>query len=152
MDDAVVVVQKSWTRIHGDVVAMTSEFYAIALQFPHIAKLFANVAMERQKDKFAKMLNYLLGHLRSSNAVEALKCLAVRHAAYGVELCYYNEVGIAMVMVVKAAETKLGVVAWDAALDFSWRLTYNGRDYNDGGGSTGIRKNWPVASGLGGFG
>ncbi len=125
MENAVLVVQQSWTRIEmlGDIAAIADEFYAIAVQFPHIAKLFANVSMERQKEKFAHMLKYLLDHLHSGSIIELLKCLAIRHVGYGVELSHYNEVGVALLMVVKSVGSKLGVT-WDSELDFSWRLAY----------------------------
>jgi hemoglobin-like flavoprotein len=149
LEDAVVSVQRSWTRISGSAVKaqrMVDVFYArLTNENVAVARMFANVSMEKQKAKLISALALVIENMQQpEQVVERLRELALRHVDRGVRLDYYNDAGCALVLAAKVlfacflvrcfCELKILVLLllqqevdaenWSDRLEFEWRLAY----------------------------
>lgn len=88
---------------------------------PSLRPLFAHADMAAQGEKLMGALGFVVGALASPGPMlTALRALAIRHVAYGVEEAHYATVGTALLWTLEAG---LGS-RWNPALAEAWAEAY----------------------------
>lgn len=120
--DQITLVQDSFRRVLPIKAEAAALFYGRLFELdPALRPLFAHADMAAQGGKLMAALGFVVGSMRSPEPMlAALRALAVRHLAYGVEDAHYATVGAALLWTLEAG---LGA-DWTPALAAAWSEAY----------------------------
>ena len=116
-----LLIKLSWSHLSNRLEDFGETFYKILFELePTLRRLFKN-DMERQKVKFAAMMNYIVSHLQFTERLDGeLQALGDRHLAYGVTSEQYDKVMIAFLL---AMEKRLKG-KWDNETREAWTMAF----------------------------
>lgn len=115
-------VQESFSAVLPIQEQAAALFYGRLFELdPALRPLFVHVDMAAQGEKLMGALGFVVGSLASPGPMAAaLRALAIRHMAYGVQEAHYATVGAALLWTLEAG---LGS-RWNAALAAAWTEAY----------------------------
>ena len=103
--EQVGLLAESWNAAAGRREEIARTFYQVLFEgHPELRRLFARTDMTTQYEKFAKMVDEIVGLGREPRRfVRSAAQLGQRHAAYGVTRDHYGPAGVALIDVLARA-------------------------------------------------
>jgi hemoglobin-like flavoprotein len=120
--EAIQLVRESWSRVEEDRVDLARAFYRHLFTIaPDLHRLFGQVPLSVQEEKFADMLGEIVRVLdQPYRMLPQVNLLGRRHTQYGVTASDYAPVGDALLL---ALEEKLGS-DFTPRMHAAWREAY----------------------------